>query len=520
MTRVRWLRSLLVALPLAALAPASSAPAAPLCDVGVPGCCAVNADCADADLCNGVETCQTGSGTCLAGAAVVCDDLDPCTADACEPATGRCLTPPAADGTPCNDLDACTQTDACAGGTCVGTDPVVCDDGDPCTADACIPATGTCSFPPEEDGVPCDDGDACTTVDVCESGLCTGTQPVDCDDGETCTADVCAPATGACTHPPVADSTPCDDGDACTRTDTCQSGACVGADPIPCDDGLACTSDACVDGVCTFTADDARCASGECFGARCEPGAAGADPTTGCVPVPIREGEVCTDDGASCTDDRCAMGLCIHMAVPERCTADDPCAMAECLPADAAADVDGCVVSPGQPDGATCTEDLDPCTRDRCRAGVCAHEAVENPDACEPVRDPFRQALVLAALARALRDEIAAVPGLLDAHRGALLVRLDHIAERLDAAAADMNGADPQADTARERAILALRSLKRLPRRAKQLARQLAIATKRDPVEPLEALRLGRSADDLRLGVRELKRDVRRLRRALRSFVK
>src|SRR4030095_14791863 len=43
--------------------------------------------CADGDLCNGDETCD-GSGTCISGTPLRCDDLDLCTRDACLPATG------------------------------------------------------------------------------------------------------------------------------------------------------------------------------------------------------------------------------------------------------------------------------------------------------------------------------------------------------------------------------------------------------------------------------------------------
>ena len=35
---------------------------------------------------------------------------------------------PNIDGIGCDDLDACTQTDTCFGGVCVGSDPIICDD--------------------------------------------------------------------------------------------------------------------------------------------------------------------------------------------------------------------------------------------------------------------------------------------------------------------------------------------------------------------------------------------------------
>lgn len=193
--------------------------------------------------------------------------------------------------------------------------------------------------------------------------------------------------------------------------------------------------------------------------------------------------------------------------------------MAACAPGDPGADAAGCVQSPALPDGATCTEDLDPCTRDRCATGTCVHETVDDLDACLPVQDPFRQALVLAAFARSLRAEIAAAPGLFETRRLALVIHADRLVTGLEATAGELAGADPAADSAKARAGGALRALKRLPRDAKQLLRLVTLAGKRDPLDPLDAERLRRGAADLRLGVRELKRDVRRLRRALRRFV-
>ena len=37
-----------------------------------------------------------------------------------------------ANGTPCNDGNACTRTDTCQGGQCVGTNPIVCPAPDQC----------------------------------------------------------------------------------------------------------------------------------------------------------------------------------------------------------------------------------------------------------------------------------------------------------------------------------------------------------------------------------------------------
>ncbi len=68
-------------------------------------------------------------------------------ADLCDPATGACSNP-----------------------------PIQCDDGDPCTLDACV--GGTCVYSPLAGS--CDDSNSCTAGDVCVAGpaglpVCAGT---------------------------------------------------------------------------------------------------------------------------------------------------------------------------------------------------------------------------------------------------------------------------------------------------------------------------------------------------------
>ena len=43
----------------------------------------------------------------------------------------------------------------------------------------------------------------------------------------------------------VPNGTGCDDNDTCTTTDTCQSGTCTGDDPLDCNDATPCTQDGC-----------------------------------------------------------------------------------------------------------------------------------------------------------------------------------------------------------------------------------------------------------------------------------
>ncbi len=56
--------------------------------------CSTNADCDDGILCNGAETCDVASGSCLAGTPPTCDDGNACTADSCDFASNACVHSP------------------------------------------------------------------------------------------------------------------------------------------------------------------------------------------------------------------------------------------------------------------------------------------------------------------------------------------------------------------------------------------------------------------------------------------
>lgn len=97
----------------------------------------------------------------------------------------------------------------------------------------------------------------------------------------------------------------------------------VGCEPgDACDDGVACSEDACVDGVCTHTLDDAACDDGvECTRDIC-------DSLLGCRNPP---NDSACDDGFSCTSDRCdPVDGCGHS--PEHAVCDDTiaCTMERC----------------------------------------------------------------------------------------------------------------------------------------------------------------------------------------------
>ena len=105
-----------------------------------------------------------------------------------------------------------------------------CDDGNPCTDEACNPATG-CVITLNTKA--CTDGNACTTGDTCANKSCVG-KALDCNDGDACTTDSCVPASG-CKH--VAVVPVCGDGE-CSCTETASSCA------------PDCVASGCGDGVC------------------------------------------------------------------------------------------------------------------------------------------------------------------------------------------------------------------------------------------------------------------------------
>jgi hypothetical protein len=226
----------------------------------------------------------------------------------------------------CDDGNKCTVNDTCHNGACVGTPvqcaassdpcvenfcnpatgacdsrPVVCNDDNPCTVDACVPGEG-CTFTNKADDTSCDDVNDCTTTDHCVSGSCVGSNVTDgtvCGGfsaGDTCRAECEA---GAC-NVNAKDGIICLTGEACSVT--CSSGFC-GNDT--CQEG----ADPCTVAHCSETG----CAAiDRCPAAQFTCGETGAcNPQTGtCLITPTNEGASC-DDGNTCTaNDRCTGGIC------------------------------------------------------------------------------------------------------------------------------------------------------------------------------------------------------------------
>jgi len=351
--------------------------------------------CDDGDLCNTAKTCSLG--VCEGGVPVDCSGLDDdCNVGVCTPGVG-CEIQTANEGGACDDGDLCTTGETCSAGACGA--PVDCSPvDDPCNVGVCNPTTGACEPQPLADGTTCEDGNACTADDTCQLGVCTGGAPPDCDDANECTDDTCDDLAG-CQSTPVLDGTTCDDGDLCTETDICGSGACAGtaldcsslddvcnvgacnagsglceAQPSneggTCDDSELCTeNDVCTAGVCGGSALDCSAEDDACFVGVCNSG------TGICEPVEQPDGTAC-DDGDACTmDTTCTTGVCGD-PTPVTCDDGNSCTVDTC---DSGT---GCIFTPdddqdenSEPDPC---DDGDLCTvTDVCTGGVCGGVAMD-----------------------------------------------------------------------------------------------------------------------------------------------
>ena len=166
------------------------------------------ADCEDANPCT-VDACDLAAQcTHAAQTGTACpDDGLPCTADVCS--AGACIHT-AVPGDGCLIAGACWASGTMSGNGCAVCAPLA----DPATWTA-LPATATCS-----------DGSLCTVGDHCGAGVCLAGSPAACDDGNPCTVDACDALTG-CSNGNVAD------GEACPAVGVCQLPGFCGAGVCP-----------------------------------------------------------------------------------------------------------------------------------------------------------------------------------------------------------------------------------------------------------------------------------------------
>ncbi len=123
-------------------------------------CIGTPVQCDDGNPCNGLETCDKATG-CKSGTSLTCDDGVPCTLDGCD------------------KVDGCRHT----------AKDGLCDDLNPCTLDTCDALAG-CKATAGNEGAVCDDLDGCTPSDTCSGGTCLGSGSC-ADQGKVCSAKAC-----------------------------------------------------------------------------------------------------------------------------------------------------------------------------------------------------------------------------------------------------------------------------------------------------------------------------------------
>src|SRR5947208_724373 len=144
--------------------------------------------------------------------------------------SGVCSNPNKANGTACNDNNACTSGETCQNGACGSqTSTGTCTALDQHhVAGTCDPMSGVCSNPNKANGTACNDNNACTSGETCQNGACGSPT-------STVTRTELHPfptrrssdlMSGVCSNPNKANGTACDDNNACTSGETCQNGAC------------------------------------------------------------------------------------------------------------------------------------------------------------------------------------------------------------------------------------------------------------------------------------------------------
>jgi hypothetical protein len=189
------------------------------------------------------------------------------------------------DGTPCDDANVCTRNDTCQAGACVGANPIACQALDPChSTGTCDPQSGVCSNPNAANGTSCNDQNACTQLDQCMNGACVGAAPVMCMALDQCHAvGTCAAQSGLCSSPPVGDGTACVLQNA---NAACAAGACGVVSCKPGFDNCDLRADnGCEVSLPTSPANCGRCGRACPSGASCGAGLCISAPPTGLTAV-------------------------------------------------------------------------------------------------------------------------------------------------------------------------------------------------------------------------------------------
>jgi len=230
--------------------------------------CTSDADCDDGAFCNGAETCDLNTFTCLSGTAPSTDDGVTCTVDSCDETTDTIVHTPndnlCNDGAFCNGQETCDAINDCQAGTSVD-----------CSANN-IGGINTCNNIPDN---------IFTTLDTRQEFISTCNEAADsCTTGDETITHACDIAVcGA----------ECENDAQCTDTDCDNLDGCVGNDYYDyadvansCTASCGCELNAC--GSPTITLDDSRC----------------VEPSV-CGNGIVESGEEC-DDGNTISGDGCS----------------------------------------------------------------------------------------------------------------------------------------------------------------------------------------------------------------------
>lgn len=250
---------------------------------GPVGPCATAADCNDGVDCT--------NDTCASGTCVSTPDDSLCMGQVCSPALGRC-----AESDECVP-EQCAMDRQLPGSCQVGV----------CSSDECVlgPVNSACSA-----------GESC-----CGNGACAP-----CDDGSPCTTDACDlsapgcdpdnPTAECCSHVPFDGD--CDDGSYCNGPETCVAGTCVdGAEP--CEAGATCME--AIDR-CDSCVSDAGCPAAPGPWSPCEQNAGAFCNNQGT--------RTRTVETSQCVEGRCVAGPS-HVETDSMCSFD-PTTLGACMP--------------------------------------------------------------------------------------------------------------------------------------------------------------------------------------------
>lgn len=359
-----------------------------VCDTSNGPECFTNDDCDDGIACT-VDVCTSINGT------TVCQNSaapggSVCHVGAC---TGTCF-PPYWDGQHeypgvCGGCSAAEpeQEKAGEGFGLPGCTFLGCNDGNPCTADACT-ARG-CFHVPVLNGMICSTSAGegiCNAGQCCYGAVQDGACDSACDDGNPCTWD---DSIEACSSIPFNDGTPCGNGGVCSAgwcsVPSCSlNGACV-------NEGITCPV-----GAGFGTCHDCQCVPNAGASEKQAPEAMGFTPTepcyffgcprstdpctysectdNGCMYKSHTDGSACADDGNPCTGDQCSKGSCVHAALSDGATCAIGMVSGQCL--EGACVYESCV------SWQDCAVPENPCTAPSCVGGVCSYSATPDGNVC------------------------------------------------------------------------------------------------------------------------------------------